>query len=123
MTDPFDLFDAWYREARETEINDSNAMALATADAEGRPSVSVTLHRDGHDATQSSVSRDLRELGVVKGGDRYLLPAVFPSFVTGAITASGGSWNAAIVAEFVTWAKARPNAKASSPGPKAMPGS
>jgi len=34
------------------------------------------LHSEGVDATQSSVSRDLRELGVVKGGDRYLLPAV-----------------------------------------------
>jgi NitT/TauT family transport system permease protein len=34
---------------------------------------------------------------------RFLLPAVFPSFVTGAITASGGSWNASIVAEYVTW--------------------
>ncbi|MBW8831489.1 MAG: ABC transporter permease subunit [Burkholderiales bacterium] len=34
---------------------------------------------------------------------RYLLPAVFPSFVTGSITASGGSWNASIVAEYVTW--------------------
>ena len=34
---------------------------------------------------------------------RFLLPAVFPSFVTGAITASGGSWNASIVSEFVTW--------------------
>ena len=34
---------------------------------------------------------------------RYYLPAVFPSFVTGAITASGGSWNASIVAEYVTW--------------------
>ncbi|MFT4269338.1 MAG: ABC transporter permease subunit, partial [Xenophilus sp.] len=34
---------------------------------------------------------------------RYLLPAVFPSFVTGAITASGGSWNASIVAESVSW--------------------
>jgi len=34
---------------------------------------------------------------------RYLLPAVFPSFVTGAITASGGSWNASIVAEYVSW--------------------
>jgi len=33
------------------------------------------LHREGFDATQSSVSRDLRELGVVKGADRYLLPA------------------------------------------------
>ncbi len=33
------------------------------------------LHRQGFDATQSSVSRDLRELGAVKGADRYLLPA------------------------------------------------
>jgi transcriptional regulator of arginine metabolism len=33
------------------------------------------LHRAGFDATQSSVSRDLRDLGVVKGADRYLLPA------------------------------------------------
>lgn len=48
MTDPFDLFDAWNREARETEINDSNAMALATADAEGRPSVRMVLLK-GHD--------------------------------------------------------------------------
>jgi NitT/TauT family transport system permease protein len=34
---------------------------------------------------------------------RYLLPAIFPSVITGAITASGGSWNASIVAEYVTW--------------------
>ncbi len=34
---------------------------------------------------------------------RFLLPAVFPSFVTGAITASGGSWNASIVSEYVSW--------------------
>jgi NitT/TauT family transport system permease protein len=34
---------------------------------------------------------------------RYLLPAIFPSLVTGAITASGGCWNASIVAEYVTW--------------------
>jgi len=36
---------------------------------------------------------------------RFYLPAVFPSFVTGAITASGGSWNASIVSEVVTWGK------------------
>jgi len=36
----------------------------------------VLLHGEGFEATQSSVSRDLRELGVVKGADRYLLPAV-----------------------------------------------
>jgi NitT/TauT family transport system permease protein len=34
---------------------------------------------------------------------RVYLPAVFPSFITGAITASGGSWNASIVAEYVNW--------------------
>ena len=33
------------------------------------------------------------------------LPGVFPYYVTGAITASGGSWNAAIVAEYATWGK------------------
>jgi transcriptional regulator of arginine metabolism len=32
------------------------------------------LDRAGHHATQSSVSRDLRELGVAKQGDRYVLP-------------------------------------------------
>jgi pyridoxamine 5'-phosphate oxidase len=43
QTDPFALFRDWYAEARETEINDSNAVALATADAEGRPSVRMVL--------------------------------------------------------------------------------
>ena len=32
-----------------------------------------------------------------------VLPGIFPYFVTGAITASGGSWNASIVAESVSW--------------------
>jgi pyridoxamine 5'-phosphate oxidase len=50
MTDPFELFDTWYRDARETEINDSNAMALATADADGRPSVRMVLLK-GYDAS------------------------------------------------------------------------
>lgn len=42
-TDPFALFHDWYTEARTTEINDSNAVALATADAQGRPSVRMVL--------------------------------------------------------------------------------
>jgi pyridoxamine 5'-phosphate oxidase len=45
--DPFTLFDAWYAEARETEINDSNAVALATVDAQGRPAVRMVLLK-GH---------------------------------------------------------------------------
>lgn len=47
MTDPFTLFDQWFGEARQSEINDSNAMALATADARGRPSVRMVLLK-GH---------------------------------------------------------------------------
>ena len=45
--DPFALFDAWYAEARASEPNHSKAKALATADAEGRPSVRMVL-RKGH---------------------------------------------------------------------------
>ncbi len=48
-TDPHALFDSWYAEARASELNDSNAMALATADGEGRPSVRMVLLK-GHDA-------------------------------------------------------------------------
>jgi len=34
---------------------------------------------------------------------RAILPGIFPYYVTGALTASGGSWNASIVAEVVSW--------------------
>jgi NitT/TauT family transport system permease protein len=34
---------------------------------------------------------------------RVILPGIFPYFVTGAITASGGSWNASLLAETATW--------------------
>jgi NitT/TauT family transport system permease protein len=34
---------------------------------------------------------------------RVILPAIFPAYVTGAVTAAGGSWNASIVAEVVQW--------------------
>ena len=32
-----------------------------------------------------------------------MLPGIFPYFLTGAITASGGAWNASIVSEVVNW--------------------
>ncbi|MNV82046.1 Binding-protein-dependent transport system inner membrane component [compost metagenome] len=38
---------------------------------------------------------------------RAILPGVFPYYVTGALTASGGSWNASIVAELVHWGDQR----------------
>lgn len=44
--DPFDLFDSWFASARESEPNDPNAMALATADRGGRPSVRMVLLKD-----------------------------------------------------------------------------
>jgi NitT/TauT family transport system permease protein len=34
---------------------------------------------------------------------RVILPGIFPYYVTGAITASGGSWNASIVSEVAAW--------------------
>ncbi len=41
--EPFLLFESWFGEAREKEINDPNAMALATADASGLPNVRMVL--------------------------------------------------------------------------------
>jgi NitT/TauT family transport system permease protein len=38
---------------------------------------------------------------------RIALPAVFPFYVTGAITASGGSWNASVVSEVAEWGQER----------------
>ena len=34
---------------------------------------------------------------------RVVLPAIFPAYITGAVTAAGGAWNASIVAEVVQW--------------------
>ena len=48
-TDPFALFDVWYAEAHASEINDPNAMALATATPDAAPSVRMVLLK-GHDA-------------------------------------------------------------------------
>jgi NitT/TauT family transport system permease protein len=38
---------------------------------------------------------------------KVIIPGIFPYYVTGAITASGGSWNAAIVAEVASWGNTR----------------
>ena len=46
--DPHALFDAWFEEAKASEPNDPDAVALATADAQGRPSVRMVLMK-GHD--------------------------------------------------------------------------
>ena len=48
VTDPHKLFEEWFAEARLSEPNDSNAMTLATADGDGRPSARMVLLK-GHD--------------------------------------------------------------------------
>jgi pyridoxamine 5'-phosphate oxidase len=44
--DPFALFDAWFEEAKKSEPNEPNAMAVASVDAEGRPNVRMVLLKD-----------------------------------------------------------------------------
>ncbi|RDC61100.1 Pyridoxal 5'-phosphate synthase [Alteripontixanthobacter maritimus] len=46
-SDPFALFDEWFGRAQESEPNDPNAMALATATTDGLPSVRMVLLK-GH---------------------------------------------------------------------------
>ncbi|WP_213981520.1 pyridoxamine 5'-phosphate oxidase [Sphingomonas sp. dw_22] len=66
-TDPFELFQDWYAQARETEINDSNAMALATVAPNGQPSVRMVLLKghgpDGFVFYTNRESRKAQELG------------------------------------------------------------
>ena len=45
--DPFAVFDSWFADAQASEPNDPNAMALATVDAAGQPSVRMVLLK-GH---------------------------------------------------------------------------
>ena len=61
-TDPFALFDLWMAEARESEPNDPDAMAFASADADGRPSVRmVLLRRAGPDGFGFFTNLDSRK--------------------------------------------------------------
>jgi len=56
-----------------------------------------------------AIPSDLREAGAMFGLRRWrlwktlIIPAIFPFWVTGAVTATGGAWNASIVAEIASW--------------------
>jgi len=56
-----------------------------------------------------AIPTDLREAATMFGLDRWrlwktlIIPAIFPFWVTGAVTATGGAWNASIVAEVASW--------------------
>ncbi len=60
-------------------------------------------------AGASAIPNDMREMMTVMRLTRrqrwrqVILPAIFPAYVTGGITAAGGAWNASIVAELVAW--------------------
>ncbi|MFE3780711.1 ABC transporter permease [Amycolatopsis sp. NPDC059090] len=60
-------------------------------------------------AGASAIPHDLREAAAnlrlprALWWRRLVLPAIFPSYVTGGITAAGGAWNASIVAEIVSY--------------------
>lgn len=67
-------------------------------------------------AGSSAFPHDLRDIATnlkVRGWlwwKKVMLPGIFPYFLTGAITASGGAWNASIVSEIVSWGDVRLNA-------------
>jgi NitT/TauT family transport system permease protein len=56
-----------------------------------------------------AIPTDLREAATLFGLRRWrlwktlIIPAIFPFWVTGAVTATGGAWNASIVAEVASW--------------------
>jgi NitT/TauT family transport system permease protein len=60
-------------------------------------------------AGASSIPTDLKEaaanLGMAKWQlwRRLIIPAIFPAYITGGLTASGGAWNASVVTEVVNW--------------------
>jgi NitT/TauT family transport system permease protein len=68
-------------------------------------------------AGASTIPSELRNVGInlrVRGWlwwRKIALPAIAPFYVTGAITASGGSWNASIVAEVASWGNTHLQAK------------
>jgi NitT/TauT family transport system permease protein len=59
----------------------------------------------GTTALPQELQRAAQNLGVRRSlwWRRVILPAIFPAYVTGAVTAAGGSWNASIVSEVVQW--------------------
>ncbi len=63
---PFALFDSWMAEAKKSEPNDPNAMAIATADADGFPNIRMVLLKDAtpngfvfYTNTESAKGREL----------------------------------------------------------------
>ncbi len=73
-SDPLALFDQWFAEARAAEPNDPNAMALATATPDGRPSVRMVLLKDhGPDGFTFYTNAQSRKGGEIRANPRAAL--------------------------------------------------
>lgn len=72
--DPFDLFGRWFDEASAREPDDANAMALATADAQGAPSLRMVLLKGwGPDGFVFFTNLDSRKGEQLSANDRAAL--------------------------------------------------
>ena len=73
-SDPLGLFAAWFAEARNSEPNDANAMALATATPDGAPSVRMVLLKDfGPDGFTFYTNAQSRKGGEILANPRAAL--------------------------------------------------
>ena len=73
-SEPLALFDAWFAEARASEPNDANAMALATATREGVPSVRMVLLKGhGPDGFVFYTNAESRKGGEIRANPRAAL--------------------------------------------------
>ncbi len=65
--DPLEIFNSWFVEARETELNDSNAMTIATAGADGQPSARMVLLKEhGVEGFTFYTNQESRKAGDIK---------------------------------------------------------
>jgi pyridoxamine 5'-phosphate oxidase len=72
--DPFALFAAWMKDAEAGEPNDPNAVALATADADGRPDVRIVLLKGhGPDGFLFYTNREGRKAGELRDNPQAAL--------------------------------------------------
>jgi transcriptional regulator of arginine metabolism len=69
------MFPAMLTDAEQLERRDAIMRILRAGQVRRQEDLVRLLKKAGHEATQSSISRDLRDLGVLKASGRYLLPA------------------------------------------------
>jgi transcriptional regulator of arginine metabolism len=76
-----------HTDRQQSERRDSILRHLRAGDVRRQSDLVGLLKQDGFEVTQSSVSRDIRELGVLKAQGRYLPPGAEVSHAQGSFTA------------------------------------